>query len=152
MRLHRARSAAAMYHAHHGPNMTPMVDVVMVILIFFMASAVIVGPEWFVRSALPVEAPASGEAPKDPPARLRIILESGGVARLGLNDEEPGLTPLFSVETRLKEELAKRGREGLIVLVEPRPDAAYDDVVRVHEWCAQLGVTQVGLVQPAAPQ
>ena len=34
---------------HFGPNMTPMVDVVMVILIFFMASAAFMGDEWFLH-------------------------------------------------------------------------------------------------------
>ena len=47
--------------AHFGPNMTPMVDVVMVILIFFMASAAFVGEEWFLFAAIPVQA-APGQA------------------------------------------------------------------------------------------
>jgi len=33
--------------------MTPMVDVVMVILIFFMASAAFLGAEWFLKAAIP---------------------------------------------------------------------------------------------------
>ncbi|MFZ4431104.1 MAG: biopolymer transporter ExbD [Phycisphaerales bacterium] len=58
----RNRSARATHESHYGPNMTPMVDVVMVILIFFMASAAILGPEWFIKSNLPVmaAAPARG--------------------------------------------------------------------------------------------
>ena len=149
----RRRDALHSHSMHFGPNMTPMVDVVMVILIFFMASAAILGPEVFVKSSLPVEAAGNTAPPTDPPARLRLILDAGGVARVGLNDEEPIITPLFSVETRLREELAKRGRDGLIVLVEPQGGASYDDVVRVHEWCSVLGITKVGLVEkPKEPE
>ncbi|GJQ28753.1 MAG: hypothetical protein HBSAPP03_06370 [Phycisphaerae bacterium] len=144
MKPFRARSAAALYEAHHGPNMTPMVDVVMVILIFFMASAAILGPEWFLKSALPVVAPTT-TPPTDPPARLRIVLDAGDVARVALDDAEPLPVPLFQVEARLRDELARRGAEGLVVLVEPTPNAPYDAVVRVHEWCAAAGITKVGL-------
>ncbi|CAG0992869.1 hypothetical protein PHYC_02395 [Phycisphaerales bacterium] len=146
MKPFRPRSARALYEAHHGPNMTPMVDVVMVILIFFMASTAILGPEWFLRSALPVVAPAAADL--NPPARLHIALLKGGVARVTLDDQQPQTTTTFHVETRLRDESASRGAANLVVLVEPAPDAPYDDVVRVHEWCAALGIAKVGIVEP----
>lgn len=148
MRGFRPRSARALYEAHHGPNMTPMVDVVMVILIFFMASTAIMGPEWFLRSSLPVVAPGATEN-LNPPARLRIALLKGGVARVTLDEERPQTTATFQLETRLRDEAASRGAANLVVLVEPAPDAPYDDVVKVHEWCAELGITKVGIVEPA---
>ncbi len=46
-----------------GLMMTPMVDVVLVILIFFMASTTIVGYEWFLQAS--VEAPAQSLEPAD---------------------------------------------------------------------------------------
>ncbi|MCP2732564.1 biopolymer transporter ExbD, partial [Limnofasciculus baicalensis] len=49
----RKRNALAQHDLHYGPNMTPMVDVVMVILVFFMASAVFLGPEWYLKTAIP---------------------------------------------------------------------------------------------------
>ena len=45
-RSFRRRSALYTWQLQFGPNMTPMVDVVMVILIFFMASATFAGAEW----------------------------------------------------------------------------------------------------------
>src|SRR5215813_7077601 len=53
MKHFRRRNAQALYDQHYGPNMTPMVDVVMVILIFFMASTAFLGPEWFLKTHLP---------------------------------------------------------------------------------------------------
>src|SRR5256885_8124330 len=73
----RRRSALHAWELNYGPNMTPMVDVVMVILIFFMASASFAGSEWFLKTAIPKQGTA--EAPKAdkpdpfklPPARFR---------------------------------------------------------------------------------
>jgi biopolymer transport protein ExbD len=137
----RPRSARAMYEAYHGPNMTPMVDVVMVILIFFMASAAIMGPEWFLRSALEKKEAAR----QDAPTRVRVVLLPGGVARVGVDDGETEPMALFQVESRLRDEAASRGAASLVVLVEPAPEALYEDIVKVHDWCARLGISQVGL-------
>src|SRR4051812_37590647 len=72
----RKRNAQALYDSHLGPNMTPMVDVVMVILIFFMASTAFLGPEWFLKTHLPA---ASAAPPSDAPepTRLRVTLTLG---------------------------------------------------------------------------
>jgi biopolymer transport protein ExbD len=133
-----------MYEAYHGPNMTPMVDVVMVILIFFMASASILGPEWFLRSALPVTTPAP--AREDPPTLVRIQLGYDGVSRVGVGEETPRALPFDTIEARLRDEVGRVGAERVIVAIDASPNAAYADVVRVHEWCAVLGITRVGLV------
>ncbi len=140
----RPRSARAMYEAYHGPNMTPMVDVVMVILIFFMASATILGPEWFLRSALPVTAP--GPPSDDPPTLVRVQLGYDGVSRVGVGDATPRALLFDEIEVRLRDEVGRVGAERVIVAVDASPNAAYADIVRVHEWCAVLGITRVGLV------
>ena len=74
-RAHRTRSRAgalAHWDLHYGPNMTPMVDVVMVILVFFMASTAVLGPEWFLRSALPVNKPKAAVDPGKPDEEVRV--------------------------------------------------------------------------------
>ena len=73
----RRRAALDVWSMNFGPSMTPMVDVVLVILIFFMASASFVGPEWFLRAALPVLArPAfdGGDLLQDGP-RHRLLVD-----------------------------------------------------------------------------
>jgi len=145
-RSHRPRSARAVYEMHYGPNMTPMVDVVMVILIFFMASAAFLGPEWFLKSSLPVRAagPASTEKP---PTRLTFYLahQGGTQVRVQIDDDEP--TPMSMDEARGKlKSRAESEADTLIVLVSPEPNVPYDDVVRIHEWCAEFGVSKVGIL------
>ena len=68
MSRYRKRNAQALYDLHYGPNMTPMVDVVMVILIFFMSFAAFLGNEWFLRGAIPFDAGRGSNTskPNDP--------------------------------------------------------------------------------------
>jgi biopolymer transport protein ExbD len=140
-----------MHEAHAGPNMTPMVDVVMVILIFFMASAAMLGPEWFLRASLPVVGPAGGP---DDAVRLTLRLSrgaGGGAARIEAAIGDAPARDLSMDEAR--DLLASQHRGAgtrLVVLVEPGAGASYEDVVAVHEWCEALGVARVGLVEQPA--
>jgi biopolymer transport protein ExbD len=140
----RRRSAQALYEQHHGPNMTPMVDVVMVILIFFMASTAFLGPEWFLRTALPVQAAG---APAAEPTRLTVMLTPGDsgatVASVGVFS---GLS-MAELDAKITEDALRTGPEDLVVLISPAPSVPYDDVVRVHETCARVGIIKVGLVE-----
>src|SRR4051812_15504104 len=78
-------------HYDSGPNMTPLVDVVMVILIFLMLCGSFVGTEHFLVSNLPISqggvggvAPPPGFIP-DEPIEIRIDSRGGGrfVASVG---------------------------------------------------------------------
>ncbi len=64
-------------HYDSGPNMTPLVDVVMVILIFLMLAGSFGGAEHFLVSNLPVTAKGGGPAqkskvPADEPLDIRV--------------------------------------------------------------------------------
>jgi len=78
----RPRGAASRGTLHFGPNMTPMVDIVMVILVFFMASAAFVGPEWFLAAqavdrqpAPAVTKPDGGGSVRAAPLVLRVLVK-----------------------------------------------------------------------------
>lgn len=146
MRHARNRSARAVYEMHYGPNMTPMVDVVMVILIFFMASAAILGPEWFLKTSLPVM--SAGKKADSQTVRMRISLtRDAGRPRAVITvssrtDTRPIL--LSDLEVALEEE-RREAKGPLQVLIAPDPRTPYEDVVRAHEACAKVGITDVGL-------
>jgi biopolymer transport protein ExbD len=145
----RKRNAQALYEMHYGPNMTPMVDVVMVILIFFMASAVVLGPEWFVRSNLPRPGGATTVIPAVEPLRLRLRLsrdasDTTTMVRVN-NDSEMDASAVPAV---LRAALKTREPNDIIVLIEPEANVAYEEVVRVHAQCQQLGLVKVGLITP----
>ncbi len=143
----RRRNALALHELHYGPNMTPMVDVVMVILVFFMASAAILGPEWFLRSAVPIVKPFTSTGTTRDALTMRITLTREGqatAARLAGPDQ-----PAISVDAlleRLAAQASSAGPGNLTVVVSPAGDVPYDDVVRVHEHCQRLGIGRVGIL------
>lgn len=141
-------------HAPHGPNMTPMVDVVLVILIFFMAAMGLAVREQYLRSAPPREpgaSPAGAHAsptPTDrssvPPSRTILRLTRAGrntvVTGLGMTN-----VGLGDVAQRLADFAAADAADTLIVVVAPDPDVPWQDVVIVHDACAKSGVRNVRL-------
>lgn len=147
--LARRRSSMEQWDLHYGPNMTPMVDVVMVILVFFMASASVLGPEWFLRTALPVRTPANANAQPSQDVRVDIALRvtAGGVAITGdkLNDAS-----MEQLAARLTAMVAEHGAEKLAVIATPDPGVPYEVIVQLHEVCHTLGITKVGLLEASA--
>lgn len=138
---------------YHGPNMTPMVDVVLVILIFFMAATGLAVSERFLRTGLPREAgeTRAGDTPspsadpeKLPPSRALLRLSRDGRRTLvtGLGMERVGLG---DVSQRLQDFAAAGAADSIIVVVSPEGDVPYQDVVIVHDACAKAGVPNVRL-------
>jgi len=125
--------------------MTPMVDVVMVILVFFMASAAILGPEWFLKTNLPVKAPAATPGVVQGHLEVQIRQESGvikyWVLEVGKKMGEGGA----GREEIKPEGLVTRLRGQEVVVVDAGPDVPYEAVVFVHEMCARAGVGRVGV-------
>lgn len=154
----RKRSALQVYQGHFGPNMTPMVDVVMVILVFFMASAAVLGPDWFIRAALPIRA-ATAAITDDALIRVELSLDSGelgttvrpaylGPVPSGLSLPAAEALPLAGLGPWLAELVRGAGAERLVVAITPSDAVPYQDVVAVHEACAAAGISKTGLATP----
>mgnify|MGYP001408408283 CR=1 FL=1 len=130
-----------------GPNMTPMVDVVLVILVFFMAGTAFIGDEWFLRSQV-APAASRGPATQDPfelpPTRLEVVLDAGagGTLATGVGLE---LAPLESVLAALRAFAAGTAVDEIEVIVRPGPTVPWEDVVRVHEVSAEAGITKIAI-------
>lgn len=142
------RDAAYSRDSAFGPSMTPMVDVVLVILIFFMASTTFLGPEWLLRTALPRASEATVPGATGfalPPARFDLILTVDGhgatsVSGLGLDGVSVG-----EAAERIGEYAARLGPDRLAIFIDPAPAVPYRDVVRLHEACAAAGIGNIGL-------
>lgn len=143
LRNTRYRTALNTYHLHHGPNMTPMVDVVMVILIFFMATASVLGPEWYLKTSIPRAAAADAPKPEQSPIEIRLTVAGGGVVAAW--GEEGGLTP-EQVGDRLASLAAAGNPESLVVLLKPAGDVPYEAIIGLHERCERLGIVKVAIV------
>jgi biopolymer transport protein ExbD len=133
--------------------MTPMVDVVMVILIFFMASATFAGAEWFLRTGLPKEEVAertlsgdTGDPFKLPPARFEILLSRSEDGRTVVTGQ--GLEPMLldDLGGKLRELAAGTGSEDLVLVIRSNADVPYGDVIRAHSEATGAGIGKIGLM------
>lgn len=144
----RRRDARHTWEMHFGPNMTPMVDVVMVILIFFMASATFAGAEWFLKAGLPKEG-ASQKQGSDPlalpPARFEVVLSSEA-GRTVARGQGIGECDMAALPARLAELVKGLSAEEVVVIIRPEAGVAYPDVIRAHDAATAAGVKKVGVM------
>ena len=157
----RRRDALHNYSLHFGPNMTPMVDIVMVILIFFMATAAFMGSEWFLRAAIPFEAGrgADNKKPNDPLAiplkPLDVLMDAGPDGRTFVTFLELKRVSVEDFIARVSQFPRTQTTSELEVVIKPMPSVPYADVVRVHAACDAAGIYKVGITvprkAPAAP-
>jgi biopolymer transport protein ExbD len=132
--------------------MTPMVDVVMVLLVFFMASAAFVGPEWFLRGLIPkrleeAAGPNAGarSALADLPTRpIDIALGVGDEGRVTATGMRlTGVAP-EEVLAALAKFVEGEDAGKIDVRLLPAANVPYREVVRFHEGLQRLRITRVG--------
>ncbi len=149
----RRRDALYNWSLHFGPNMTPMVDVVMVILVFFMASAAFLGPEWYLKSLVPQKPPegaglsaAQGKSAADlPPVRLEIVLDLDAAGRtIASGAGKTGVT-LDEIAAALAVVAKGTAQDKIEVLIRPAAKVPYRDVVKLHEAAQRAGIARVGV-------
>ncbi|TWT96838.1 Biopolymer transport protein ExbD [Botrimarina colliarenosi] len=123
----------------HGvePNMTPMIDVVFLLIIFFLVSSHLARRE--SRLALDLPSAATGEADDDPSPRLTINVDAGGALSLGA-----ALVTVDDLVTRLQ---AQQATEGGVLRVRLRSDQAapYSAIEPALAACAEAGVEDIAL-------
>ncbi len=158
----RMRNAATVASSDFGPNMTPMVDVVMVILIFFMAGSSLLGPEWFLGAKVEEETPqAQGntqnqqQAPDDPfqldlpPTRVRVELTRSGSGETRLTGMNLTNATIEDFAARLEQVRESGAASTLEIVVQPSPETPYQDVIRVYELCVGAGPRSASLARAA---
>lgn len=128
------------------PDMTPMVDVVMVILIFFMTSTALVGPELLLRARVAPDTKQSPtNAPLIAPAALVIRLEAdaSGTPRatgLGLAQVTPS-DLIARIDARASD--LRAGEIPIVLQSDPR--VPYQSVVDIIAALERAGVRDIAL-------
>jgi len=149
----RKRNALTMHDEHYAPNMTPMVDVVMVILVFFMASASVLGPEWLLKTALPPSKPTVVKVPEQM-LRIELLLTTKDGEKVVVTTRSasniPTLvdSPLELIDGWLTEVTKDRSPKELAIVVRPRENVPYEAVIQMHEHCARIGIEKIGILDP----
>jgi biopolymer transport protein ExbD len=131
-----------------GLSITPMIDVVFQLLVYFLLGAGVVGAERHLRAEMPPDAPATAErafALEDEPLVVAVrrdaaVTLSGGLA-------QPA--DLDALRATLRDALLTPDRPGGLftpehpVRIAAAPDVAWEDVVRVYEAVVAAGYRSV---------
>ncbi|MCL2646519.1 MAG: biopolymer transporter ExbD [Phycisphaerales bacterium] len=148
--------------AHVGPNMTPMVDVVMCILIFFMLGSSFVMPEVFLKSSMPaIDKAGLGENAaegKMPAVKLWIKMAREGDDTIVRafdaapqkmdkvkNDADPATADQTTNENILKYFKAKQAglSPDVQIIIKPDGKVPYQDVITIYDYCMEAQFKQV---------
>lgn len=131
-------------HYDSGPNMTPLVDVVMVILIFLMLAGSFVGQEHFLVSNLPFSEQGTGAANPPPgfipdePLDIRVDPRPTGdgfiatAGQIRVDNNESALTQQL---LRMRKQLNAAGKatDTIQVKINPGKDVKYKHLIAVYE-------------------
>ena len=142
-------------HYDSGPNLTPLVDVVMVLLIFLMLAGSFRGNEHYLVSNLPITAKGAGAPPPpgyvpDEPLDIRVDspVPDKFIARAGqIQTGEIGA--LTKQLTNMRQALNGAGTttEKVQVVIAPGRNVKYRFLVEVYEAALRAGFTKVGFAQ-----
>ncbi len=119
-----------------GINMTPMIDVVFLLIIFFLVSSHLVRQETQIELPLPVAQSGVDDVPKDVP-RITLNVKSDG--QILLAGREIAVERLAD---RLRDLRSKEGDQ-IEVRVRTSRDAAYTYVEPILTACTQAGIWNV---------
>lgn len=130
-----------------GFQIAPMIDVVFVIMLFFMVMVGSVKVERELKSQLPGLAPPSADAPQELPDEIIVGVEESGAVTL--NEEEfdsnrpdKSLPDFIATLARLKQEADNR-KAKVIVTIQAEEQATYERVIDVLNALAVAKVANV---------
>lgn len=132
--------------ANAGFQIAPMIDVVFVIMLFFMVMAGAVKVERELKSALPGIAPADPSKEQEMPDEIIVGVEESGAVTL--NEEEldsadnKALPNFTSSLMRLKQEADNRGAK-VLVTIQAEEQARYERVIDVLNSLAKAKIANV---------
>lgn len=129
--------------------MTPMIDVIFLLLVFFLTTSSFQVPEQLMPSALSDASAASGSSDQPPPVPTQDAIDQV-IVKLTL----VGVQPVASVNgsdlpefSQLKQRLRALSvaRADVPVIIDPAGEVPAKDVIIAYDWARQVGLSRVYL-------
>jgi biopolymer transport protein TolR len=120
------------------PNMTPMIDVLLVLIVIFMIA------QPMMQKTMDIQLPKEEKNQEPNPQNINIVLqiEAGGVYKINT---------LQVTQAQLAQKLNDiyRNRPQKIIFVKAAPDVVYQDVIAAMDAARGAGVKVIGAVLPS---
>jgi biopolymer transport protein ExbD len=140
-------STSKKIHYDNGPNMVPLVDVSLVILIFMMLAGSFGMGEHYLHSDLPAPQSAAGASSVlDEPLVVRLAPAANALSAQFLDQKAGSLQALQqgmqAVHDRLNRAVGGSAEKTLILLA-PSPAVPYEQAIAAYEAIRKAGFTRI---------